>query len=260
MFRILTYTLYDLLRSGWAWFYFFFYLLLSFSLLFFSSDLSKAVITLMNVIVVLTSLIAVIFSSMYYYNSREYIELLLGQPIRRSSVFLGQYLGVSLSLSLSLVLGLTIPFLLYGGLSSSIAAHFGTLVLAGVFQNFIFSALAYNLSVANENRIKGFGFAIFIWLFLTVLYDGIFLILLFTFNEYPLEKFSLMATVFNPVDLSRILILLQLDISALMGYTGAVFKQFFGTGLGRVMALLVLVLWVVIPVWRLKRLTSRKDF
>lgn len=260
MFRILTYTLYDLLRSGWAWFYFFFYLLLSFSLLFFNSDLSKAVITLMNVIVVLTSLIAVIFSSMYYYNSREYIELLLGQPVRRSAVFLGQYLGVSISLSLSLVLGLTIPFFVFGGLNGGIASNFYTLVLASVFQNFIFSALAYNLSVANENRIKGFGFAIFIWLFLTVLYDGIFLILLLTFNEYPLEKFSLAATLLNPVDLSRILILLQLDISALMGYTGAVFKQFFGTGLGRILALLVLALWVMIPVWRLKRLVNRKDF
>ncbi len=33
----------------------------------------------------------------------------------------------------------------------------------------------------------------------------------------------------NPIDLSRILILLQLDVSAMMGYTGAVFKDFFGT-------------------------------
>lgn len=260
MFKIFTYTLFDLLRSGWTWFYFAFYLLLGFSLLFFNADLSKAVITLMNVLVVLTSLIAVIFSSMYYYNSREFIELLLGQPVKRTSVFLGQYLGVSLSLSLSLLLGLLVPFVFYGSLDGVIVKQVAVLLAAGVFQNFIFSAIAYNLAVANENRIKGFGYAIFVWLFLAVLYDGAFLMLLMSYNEYPLEKFSLVATLLNPVDLSRILILLQLDISALMGYTGAVFKQFFGTGLGVLCAVSMLVLWVLLPVWRLKRLAVKKDF
>lgn len=68
------------------------------------------------------------------------------------------------------------------------------------------------------------------WLFLAVIYDGLFLISLIVFNEYPLDKFSLAATMFNPLD-SRILILLKLDISVLLGYTGAVFKDFFGTAM-----------------------------
>jgi Cu-processing system permease protein len=65
---------------------------------------------------------------------------------------------------------------------------------------------------------------------------------------------------FNPIDLSRILILLKLDISALLGYTGAVFKEFFGTNLGLILSLIVLSLWVIIPVWRMKRKLQRKDF
>ena len=99
-----------MIRSRWSYVYFGFYLILGFVLLFLNGDLSKAVVTLMNIIVVLTPMIGTIFGIMYFYNSREFTELLLAQPIKRSSIFMGQYLGIALSLSLSLVLGLGIPF------------------------------------------------------------------------------------------------------------------------------------------------------
>ncbi len=79
-------------------------------------------------------------------------------------------------------------------------------------------------------------------------------------QEYPLDKFSLIATMFNPIDLSRILILLKLDISALLGYTGAVFQQFFGTSLGMLSSFSVLLLWVALPVWRIIYKSKKKDF
>lgn len=79
-------------------------------------------------------------------------------------------------------------------------------------------------------------------------------------QEYPLDKFSLIATMFNPIDLSRILILLKLDISALLGYTGAVFQQFFGTNLGMLSSFSVLLLWVIFPVWRIAYKSKKKDF
>tara|TARA_R100000935_G_C2778402_1_gene140626 strand:- start:367 stop:558 length:192 start_codon:yes stop_codon:yes gene_type:complete len=51
---------------------------------------------------------------MYYYNFREFTQLLLAQPDKRSSIFLGQYFGVALSLSLSLIIGLGFSFIFYG--------------------------------------------------------------------------------------------------------------------------------------------------
>ncbi len=260
MFKILKYSFYDLMRSRWSYVYFAFYLALGFVLLFLNNDVNKAVITLMNIIIVLTPLIGTIFGVMYYYNSKEFTELLLAQPIKRSTIFMGQYIGISISLTLSLVLGLGIPFLLYGLFRSTAIFDFGLLLLVGSFLNFIFVALAFNIALSNENKIKGFGYAILMWLFLAVIYDGIFLISLVMLNEYPLDKFSLLATMFNPIDLSRILILLKLDISALLGYTGAVFKEFFGTNLGLISSLFVLTLWVIIPVWRMKVKLQKKDF
>jgi Cu-processing system permease protein len=260
MLKILKYSIQDLLRSRWSYVYFLFYLILGFVLLFLNNNMDKAIITLMNIIIVLTPLIGTIFGVMYYYNSREFTELLLAQPIKRNKIFMGQYIGISLSLTLSLVLGLGIPFVAYGLFKSTVIFDFVLLLVVGAFLNFIFVALSFNISLSTENKIKGFGYAILMWLFMAVIYDGLFLISLVMFNEYPLEKFSLAATMFNPIDLSRILILLKLDISALLGYTGAVFKDFFGTGVGMMSSLGVLFLWVVLPALNIIRKANKKDF
>jgi Cu-processing system permease protein len=260
MFKILKYSFYDLMRSRWSYVYFLFYLLLGFVLLFLNNDVSKAVITLMNIIIVLVPLISTIFGIMYYYNSKEFTELLLAQPIKRTSIFLGQYLGVACSLSLSLILGLGIPFVLYGLFKSTAIFDFSLLLVTGAFLTLIFSALSFNIAISNENKIKGFGYAVLLWLFMAVIYDGLFLMSLIIFNEYPLDNFSLVASMFNPIDLSRTLILLKLDISALLGYTGAVFKQFFGTNTGVFISMLMLILWTIVPIWRLLHTSKRKDF
>ena len=110
MIKIIRYTFFDLIRSSWTYFYFGFYLLLSIILLFLNNDIAKSVITLMNIITILIPLISTVFGVMYYYNSREFIELLLAQPIPRKNIFLGQYIGISISLSLSLIIGLGVPF------------------------------------------------------------------------------------------------------------------------------------------------------
>lgn len=260
MFKILKYSFKDLSRSRWSYVYFLFYLLLGFTLLFLNNDLSGAVITMMNVIIVLVPLIGTIFGVMYYYDSKEFTELLLAQPVKRSSIFLGQYFGVAISLAASLVLGLGIPFVAYGLFQSVAIFDFTMLLVTGVFLTFIFTALAFNIALSNENKIKGFGFAILLWLFLAVIYDGIFLMALMHFQEYPLDKFALIVSMGNPIDLSRILIILKLDISALLGYTGAVFKNFFGTSFGATLSLGMLFLWVIIPVWRISAKAKKKDF
>jgi Cu-processing system permease protein len=240
--------------------YFAFYLLLGIVLLFLNNDLSKAVITLMNIIIVLVPLIGTIFGVMYYYNSKEFTELLLAQPLKRSSIFLGQYLGVALSLSMSLILGLGIPFVFYGLFKSAAIWDFSLLLVTGVFLTLIFTALAFNIALSNENKIKGFGYAILLWLLLAIIYDGVFLMTLILFEDYPLDKFSLVGTMLNPIDLSRTLILLKLDISALLGYTGAVFKQFFGTSFGLIISTIMLSVWVVLPILRIVFKSKQKDF
>lgn len=260
MLKILKYSFFDLIRSSWSYIYLIFYLLLGFVMLFLSPGLDKAILTLMNVVILLVPLIGTIFGVMYYYSSREFTELLLALPIKRSSIFLGQYFGVAISLSLSLVIGLGIPFVIYGLFQSSDIWQFGMLLLLGTLLTFIFTGISYNIALINENRIKGFAYAILVWLFLAVIYDGLMLISLLYFSDYPLDKFSLIASIFNPIDLSRIMMLLKLDISALLGYTGALFKKFFSNYWGSLIALGLLFVWVITPILILRRKSAKKDF
>ena len=97
------------------------------------------------------------------------------------------------------------------------------------------------------------------WFYFSVIFDALVLLFLFTMNEYPLEKAMIVLSALNPIDLARIMILLQLDISALMGYTGALYQQFFGSGSGMLFALAMLTLWAGVPLALALRVFRRKD-
>ena len=65
-------------------------------------------------------------------------------------------------------------------------------------------------------------------------------------------------TALSPIDLARIQILLHLDVSAMMGHTGAIFKDFFGTSLGLIVSFLLLCLWAIVPFFiSLKRFRTK---
>ncbi|MCB0633839.1 MAG: ABC transporter permease, partial [Lewinella sp.] len=164
---------------------------------------------------------------------------------------------MAISLSVSLLLGIGLPFLLYGLAGSTEIWNFFALIGNGVLLSFIFSGLAFWVALCNDNKIRGFGLAILVWLFFAVIYDGLFLLLLLYFREYPLEGISLGLSVLNPIDLSRIMVLLKLDVSALMGYTGAVFQKFFGTWMGMILSILGLSLWILVPTLRIRRIAAR---
>ena len=260
MIRIIGYSLTDLSRSRWIYFYFLFFLLSAIGLLYLSNDLSQAIVSLMNIVLILCPLVSLMFGIFYYYNSREFTMVLLSQPIPRSQIFLGQYLGISITLAGCFLLGIGLPFVSYGIFVSGMIFDFMALLSSGVALTMIFTSLAYLIGLLNDNRIKGFGFAIAVWLLMAVIYDGLFLIFLLAFNNYPLERVSIGLTLLNPIDLSRILIMLKLDMSALFGYTGAVYKKFFGTGWGMLISSVELLLWIVIPTFLFIRVSKKKDF
>ena len=260
MLKILKYSFFDVLRSRWMILYFLFFFLSAMILLNFTSDLPKAVGSLMNLTITIVPLISTVFGVMYFYSSRDFAELLLCQPIQRSQVFLGQYLGLSISLVISFTAGTALPFALYGAFISDHIWDYGVLLVCGVLLSFIFTAIAFYISILNEDRIKGFGIAILVWLMLSVVYDGLLLYIFIAFNEYPLENAAVALTMINPVDLSRVMILLKLDVSAMMGYTGAVFQQFFGSFNGMLISFFTLVMWTLLPVLAFIRRAKRKDF
>lgn len=255
MFKLLKYALYDILKSRFAIIYTVFLALVAVSVYQVSDDLGKVSLSLMNVMIMIVPLIAAVFATTHFYNNLEFIELMLAQPVKRIHVFLSQLLAVVLMLSLALLIGFGLPMLLWGADSSLLILLTVGIVLSAVFAGFAFLA-----SVWTRDKAKAIGISLALWIYFSLVYDGLVLYLIYSFADYPLDKPTLALVMLNPVDLGRILMLLQLDISALMGYTGAFFKQFFTSGLGLAIAASTLALWTLIPNLLAMRVFGKRDF
>ena len=252
--KVLKYVVYDVLRSRMVIAYAILLFLFSYGLFYLESDSAKATLSLLNVILLLVPLVSIIFGTIHFYNSREFIEMLLAQPMSRQNIFFSEYLGLSSSLSLAILVGVGIPALIFG-----FSANLLLLIAIGILLTFIFVAVAIWCSVITNDKAKGIGIALLLWFYFSILFDGIVLIILFYFSDYPMEKVMLVLSALNPIDLRRILLLLQLDASALMGYTGAVFQKFLGSSSGMIAAFLLLISWAALPLFVGARSFRQKD-
>lgn len=252
--KIIKYVITDILRNRIVLVYTLFLLAASFSVFALEDNSSKGLLSLLNIILIVVPLVSIIFSTIYIYNSAEFIELLVSQPLKRKSIWLSLFGGLAASLSIAFFIGAGVPVLIY---QPNIIGF--TMIGVGIILSIIFVAIALLATVQTRDKAKGIGAAIMLWLYFSLLFDGFVLFLLFQFADYPMEKPMIAVSALNPIDLSRILILLQLDVSAMMGYTGAVFKDFFGTYTGILFSLLVLLLWIVLPVWYSTRKFNTKD-
>jgi len=254
MMKLSKYVLYDIVRSRVILAYTVFLFIISFSLFNMEENSSKAILSLLNIILIVVPLISMIFTTIHYYNSYEFIELMLSQPMSRRKILLSEYAGVSLSLLGSFLIGVGIPVLLYSPDSVGFS-----LLFTGFCLSLIFTSLAFLTSVIARDKARGIGIALLLWFYFALIYDGLILLILFTFSDYPLEKITLVLSALNPVDLGRISIMLKMDVSALMGYTGALYKDFFGSGSGILFTVGTMLLWILIPLWWALRIFKKKD-
>jgi Cu-processing system permease protein len=257
---VFRYELQDLRRSRWVMGYALCLLLLTEALLRFGGGGPRAVLSLMNVVLAVVPLVSVVFGTMYLYGSRNFIQLLLAQPVARSSLFAGLYAGLAVPLAAGFLLGMGLPFVWDGAGEGSLAGPLAMLQGAGTLLTLAFTAIAVLVSLLVDDRAKGLGLAILLWLTATALYDALIVLVATTLSDYPLELPLIGLTILNPVDLGRVLLLLRLDTAALMGYTGAVFERFFGSLLGMTLTVGALLLWCAGPLAAAHHRFCRKDF
>lgn len=254
MLKLSRYVLYDILRNKVIIAYTLFLFIVSFSLFQLEENDSKAILSLLNIALIIVPLISMIFTTIHYYNSYEFIELMLSQPLSRPRILISEYAGVALSLLSAFFVGVGIPVLLFAFDATGIS-----LLLTGSALTLVFVSIAFLASVKARDKARGIGAALLLWFYFALIYDGLVLLILFSFSEYPMEKFTLLLSALNPIDLGRIFIMLKMDVSALMGYTGALYKDFFGSGTGILFTAGIMFLWIMLPLWLALRSFQRKD-
>lgn len=252
--KIARFILFDILKNKIVILYTILLFIISWSVLGLENNFTKATLSLLNIVLLVVPLVSIIFSTIYVYNSNQFIELLLSQPVPRSKVWFNIFLGLSTALILAFLIGCGIPIFLYSSIKTG-----ASLIFIGVLLSIIFTSLAMLSAIFSRDRAKGIGVSIFIWMFFAIIYDGILLILMFQFADYPIEGIMASLAAINPIGLSRMLVLLQLDFAAMLGQAGAIFKQVFGSGGGMGISLVILLIWSVVPfLWSLIKF-NKKD-
>lgn len=254
MLKLSRYVLYDIVRSKIIIAYTLFLFIISFSFFQLEENESKAILSLLNIVLIVLPLVSIVFSTIHYYNSYEFIELMLSQPLSRKKILLSEFFGVAASLSGAFLIGVGIPVLLFSFNSVGLS-----LLFTGVMLSIIFASIAFLASVLSRDKAKGIGITLLLWFYFTLIYDGLVLMILFNFSDYPLEKIIPVLSALNPVDLGRIFIMLKMDVSALMGVTSAMYQDFFGSITGVLFTGSVLFLWAIIPLWFALKIFNKKD-
>jgi Cu-processing system permease protein len=257
--KIVRYGVRDLMRSRWLLGYSLFFAVATWALLRFSDNETKALLSLVNVVLFVVPLANLVFGAMYLYGAREFVELLLAQPIRRRELFCGLYLGLTVPVSLAATVGIGAPLVLQG-VSGETLRTGALLALIAAVLSAVFTGIAAVIAYRIEDRVRGLATALGVWLTLAVVYDGIALLAAVQFADYPLERPMLALMLANPIDLARLVLLLHFDVAALLGYTGAVFERFLSGTAGLVVAGIALSTWVAAPALAGARLFRRKDF
>src|SRR5690554_2261444 len=110
----MKYAFFDLLRSRWLIAYTAFFAVATSGLLYFGDEPVQAALSSLNLVLLIVPLVALMLGMNYFYYTRDFVQLILTQPVSRSSVFLGQFAGVALPLAGAFVVGTGVPYLVYG--------------------------------------------------------------------------------------------------------------------------------------------------
>src|SRR5688572_32980340 len=140
--RIIKYIFYDILRTRFILLYTLFLLVSTFAMFQLDSDSSKVIMSLMNIVLMVVPLVSIVFTTIHFYNSYEFIELMLAQPVDRKVIFTGEYLAVVSSLGIAFLAGCGIPIFLHGASAAAL-----TLLFCGVVLTMVFVSLAFLASV-----------------------------------------------------------------------------------------------------------------
>lgn len=94
MLKIIKYVISDILRSRTIIAYMVLLLALAFSVLGMESNAEKGIVSLLNIVLFVVPLVSIIFATVYLYNSAEFIELLVSQPLKRTKIWGSIFFGI----------------------------------------------------------------------------------------------------------------------------------------------------------------------
>ncbi len=222
---------------------------------------ARVTLSLLNLVLFVVPLVGLMLGVTSVTGGAESLSLLLAQPVSRTEVLAGKFVGVSAAVSVAQLLGLG-----GGGLVVALNAGpdqlGGFAVLCGVSLGLAVLSVASALAIASlwPDRLRATGAALALWLLMVVAYDLAVLGATTTFRGVGLQAILLPALLLNPVDLARVLVTMAVGRGALFGPTAATLVRTLGTVPGIIAVLLAMLVQVAVPLALAQRVFRRRDW
>ena len=219
---------------------------------------SASVTNLGGFLIPLFALLIGIFS---FISNTEYLELMVTQPVPRTHVLLGRYLGLVMTVLGASVVGFGLPGVVFaitagaGGALSSLFVIASSFLLA-----IVFAGLSVLISLVSGRKQVALGIAFAVWVFYELIYGMLMLGTTLYLTPNALKIVLTAGLLGNPIDTVRVLSLLQVGGPHLFGPAGATLLKMTGSATAATAYGLVgLALWIVVPVYLSTWLFRRQD-
>lgn len=207
--------------------------------------------TLINLTLFLAPLVGVSLGAATISGERDQgtLDHLLSQPIERSELLLGKYLGLWTALFIATVAGFAPAGVLIAAFAG-VKSFYSFLIFPLLAQLVISGMLGIGLliSVRSNGRAQSQTFAILVWFVFVLAYD---LLLLSSFSVAKLSADMLaLLLLLNPIDAGRVLSILLLEPDLYMlGPAGAFLIETMGTAGTAALLLTSLAMWTAGPLF-----------
>jgi len=222
---------------------------------------ARVTLSLLNLVLFMVPLTGLTLGVTSITGSGETLPLLLAQPVTRSEVLAGKFIGLAAALGVAQALG-------FGGGGLVVALNAGAdqvpgfLALTGLslLLGWLNLAAALLIGTIWTDRLKAMSAALLLWLLMVVAYDLLVLGATAVLRGLPLEAVLFPAMLLNPVDLVRVLTTLAVGSGALFGPTSAVLMRMFGSAGGVAVGLGTILLETAVPLALARYLFRRRDW
>ncbi len=224
-------------------------------------DFVRTAASLINLGGFLLPLFALLLGVFSFLTHREYLGLLATQPVSRREILLGRYLGLLFAVLAAAALGFGLPGAVIAASIGTEGA--GTYLVVVLFLSLlaaVFTGLAVLIALVTGRRPIGLGVAIGVWIFFELIYGLLMLGTTLYLPAASVKTVLLAGLAGNPIDIIRVMCLLQVGGPALFGPAGATLIKLTGSAAtSTAIGLTVVALWIVIPLLVAMWLFDRQD-
>jgi Cu-processing system permease protein len=226
-------------------------------------DFARTAASLVQLVMLLVPLTALSFGTLTLVSERGAAELLFAQPVRRSAILFGRYLGILAALSAAQAIGFGLSGLVVHGQAGSDGADGFLIVVAmSLTLTAVFLSIAALIaaSAQSSRRARVLAIALVVWFVAVVLYDVAVLGAASLLRSGTASRVVMTATLINPVDIARTLALMGVEGSAAFGAASLALLRFAGgTATLAALGLASLAFWTIAPLALAARRLTHAD-